>query len=110
MEKGVYFFRDVKDIGELQKKTKNASNNIYKKQKFKIVIEKELSKNDFIKFQDDFIRTWEFIKNNTYKLTMNNNAEYLCMLVKTPTEEYGILVNSAGYTYARNVAIMRLGG
>ncbi|MDP4118870.1 MAG: hypothetical protein Q8873_06745 [Bacillota bacterium] len=109
MTNSAYFFRDINNFDELNEKTKKALSDGSRRQKFKIIVEKTLSNDDFLEFQKSFIRTKEFIKLNTYKLTMNNDAEYLCILVKTEQIDYGILVNSAGYTYAKNVAIIWLG-
>lgn len=109
MENRALFFRNVNNISELINKTKEALCETHKNQRFKIIKVESLNEYDFYDFQDNLSKTWTFIKNDTHKLIMNDKAEYLCILVKTDNIKYGILVNSNGYTYARNVALIWLG-
>ena len=104
-----YFFRNVKDIDELNHKTINAKTNNDKLQKYRIIKKVILTEDDFIKFQKSFLETKSFIKEITYQLTMNNNAEYLCILVVSKNSDYGFLINSSGYSYARTLAIIKIG-
>lgn len=104
-----YFFRNVNNIDELNKKTFIAKIENDRMQKFRIVGRVSMKEKDFIEFQKSFINTYSFIKDITYKLTMNSNAEYLCILVVSKKFNYGLLVNSSGYSYARTVAIIELG-
>lgn len=104
-----YFFRNVDDIDELNKKTLIAKVDNDEMQKFRIVEKISLEESDFMIFQKSLMKTYIFIKDITYKLTMNSNAEYLCALVISEKFDYGILVNSSGYSYPRTVAILKLG-
>lgn len=104
-----YFFRNVKNIEELKKKTLIAKVEIAQMQKYKILEKVCMERKDYLIFQESFAKTYTFIKNVTYKLTMNSYAEYLCILVVSKESSYGILVSSSGYSYARTVAMIELG-
>lgn len=109
MKKGAYFFRNIQNYEELIEKTKIATNNKAKQQKFDVIEKIILTNEEFIDFQNSFNKTKDFIKRYTSKLVMNNKAEYLCLLVVSKNYKYGFLVNSSGYSYARMIAIINLG-
>lgn len=104
-----YFFRNVNSIDELKKKTSIAMADKARMQKYRVLEKVCLSEKEYLAFQKSFIKTHTFLNNITYKLTMSSNAEYLCVLVLANEFEYGILVNSSGYSYARTIAIIELG-
>jgi hypothetical protein len=104
-----YFFRNVNNVDELNKKTFIAKAEKSKMQKFRIIEKVYMKEKEYMMFQKSFTNTHTFIKEITYKLTMNSNAEYLCALVVSKEFDYGILVSSSGYSYARTVAIIELG-
>lgn len=104
-----YFFRNVENFNELKQKTALAMVEKTKMQRFRVLDRVYMETKDFLDFQKSFKQTYTFIKNNTYKLTMSSNAEYLCVLVESKDFSYGILVSSSGYSYARTVAMIELG-
>lgn len=104
-----YFFRNVDNIQELERKTFIAKVEKARMQKFRILEKIYMERKDYLKFQKSFAKTQAFIKDISYKLIMNSNAEYICILVISKEFKYGILVNSSGYSYARTVAMIELG-
>lgn len=108
MDDRAYFFRDVIDFNDLETKTIKAFNNNKVKQRFNVVEKILLTENEFKDFISSFRKTRYFIKQYSTKLTMNNEAEYSCLLMMCDKYNYGILINSSGYSYARLVAIINL--
>jgi len=104
-----YFFRNVNSIDELKEKTASAMAEKKRLQKYRVLEKICLNEEEYVNFQNSFIKTYAFINNITFKLTMNSSAEYLCALVLASGFKYGILVNSSGHSYARTVAIIELG-
>lgn len=104
-----YFFRNIDNYLQLREKT---IQSIYLKkvaQPFKIIRYIRLSNMDYLEFKNDFKKTYSFISDISYKLNMNNNYEYVCILVYSEFSEIGYLVNSCGYSYPRNIAEIKLG-
>lgn len=104
-----YFFRNVTSMKQLDKKTDIAKNTNARMQSYIIIDKICLTKNEFNNFSNNFIKTYDFINNNSYKLTINNKSEYICLLVFTRSCNFGFLVNSSGYSYARTIAKIKLG-
>lgn len=100
-----YFFREVKDITELLEKTKNAVDKNILPQKYTSIATIDLDKQDFEQFSQKFIQTFEFLTPYRERLTMNTDAQYVCVTVRSENTKYEILVNASGYSYARIVAI-----
>lgn len=109
MSKKAYFFKKVKNIRELEEKTKRALVNKEKAQKYVVIETCSLSDFDFFKFTHSLDESHCFIKNISHKLTMNADAEYLCISVTSNNSDLEILVNSSGYSYARLVALVLKG-
>ena len=79
------------------------------------VIEKvvELSNKQFNKFLDDMLGDYGFIKDHKELMYTDNNNVWHAILVTTNEVDFGILVQSEGYSYARYSAFVRkdeLGG
>ena len=49
--------------------------------------------------------TFGFLTSYREKLTMNIDAQYICVTVSSENAKYEVLVNASGYSYARIVAI-----
>jgi len=107
MTNKAYFFRDVKNIQELENETNNAIINSARAQKYNILKNVELSSDEFKKFASNFIKTYDFVTPYRVHLDMNSNYEYVCLCVTTNDNPFDILVNTTGYSYARTVAIKK---
>lgn len=104
-----YFFRDIKNYLQLKEKTIKSVDSKCTKQPFIIIKYICLSKNDFTEFKNDFLKSYSFISEISYKLKMNYNYEYVCILVYSDSSDIGYLVNSCDYLYPRNIAEIKLG-
>lgn len=101
-----YFFRDVKSLTELKDKTEHSMQNNDRSAKYCIRESVVLSNEEFAKFASDFIKTYDFITPHRVYLDMNKEYEYVCLAVSSPYSDFKVLVNTSGYSYARNVAII----
>lgn len=74
-----------------------------------IVIEKTLviSEEEYKSLCGDFFEYREYITDNLNEMYMENGVWH-CMLVKSPTSETGILIESEGYDYARYTAVVNI--
>lgn len=102
MEKA-YFYRKAENIKEYD--------NVILKYKeytdylsFKIAKEILLNEEQYKNFINNFIKEQKFIKDNINLMTMDNNDVVSCLLVCSKNYNFGILIYSAGYGYARYVA------
>lgn len=101
-----YFFRDVSGLPELKEKTDKARQESLRSPKYNIREKVVLQNGDFETFTENFKRTYDFITPHRVFLDMNTNYEYVCLAVSSMQSDYEILVNTSGYSYARNVAIV----
>lgn len=101
-----YFFRDVKSLTELKVKTQQAMQDNGRSPKYCVKANVVLSDDEFEKFTNNFIRTYDFITPQRVYLDMNKNFEYVCIAVSSLQSNFEVLVNTSGYSYARNVAII----
>lgn len=109
MIRKAYFFKNVKNIEELERKTNLAIDNNDKAQNY-VVLERHIIENSkFINFCQSFAFTNRNINNITHKLTMNDKYEYICISLTSEESDFEILINSSGYSYARIVAIIKKG-
>ena len=107
MTNKAYFFRDVKNIEELENETVNAVKNLDRAQKYHIIKNIKLNSDEFNDFVNNFIKTYDFVTPHRIHLDMNSNYEYVCLCVTTNDKPFDILVNTSGYSYARTVAIKK---
>jgi hypothetical protein len=72
------------------------------------VIEKEviLSKRDFDEFIGNPLGDYDFIKDNKNVMYCDTNGVYHCIYVTSNEHDFGILVESEGYHYARYAAYL----
>lgn len=72
------------------------------------VIEKTitLSEDEFEDFQDNILDDHDYIKENT-DLMYHANGTHHCIFVTSEDHDFGILVQSEGYHYARYAAYLR---
>jgi hypothetical protein len=102
MKKGM-FYRKCLNIAEYDKLLK-----IYKEYfcalEYQIIKTIKLSVEDFIVFTNDFLKPQNFIFKNINKMKMDQNDSVSCLFITCDSFNYGILVYSAGYNYARYVA------
>lgn len=72
------------------------------------IIEKEivLEKEEFLKFIHDPLNDYDFIGQNIDKMFIKDGI-YHCIYVTADDVDYGILVESEGYSYARYAAYLR---
>lgn len=73
------------------------------------VIEKivEISQRQFIKFLDDMLGDYDFIKVHKDLMYIDSNNVWHAILVTTRELDYGILVQADGSSYARYSAFIR---
>lgn len=98
------FIRKAKDIKQLKQMTAREENG---KSKFIITKYIELNDNDFNFFCKDFYEYQEFIIDNLVNMGIENDT-YLCLLVYNKKSNYGVLVESEGYSYARYTALVKM--
>ena len=104
-----YFFKNINNVEELIAKTQYATINQFKKQKYIILQNRILSHGEFSGFCQSFRSTMKCIRDISYKLTMTDKYEYICVSITSDESDFSILVNSSGYSYARIVAIVMKG-
>lgn len=69
-----------------------------------IIAKKILLNNEqYISFINNFLKEQKFIKDNIHLMTMDEHDTVSCLLVYCDNFDFGILVYSAGYKYARYV-------
>lgn len=75
----------------------------------KFIIEKviELPINEFNIFLDDMLDDYDFIKNNQDLMYVDSDQVWHSIYVTAKEVNYGILVQSSGYGYARYSAFLR---
>lgn len=102
MEKA-YFYRKAENIKEYD--------NVILKYKeytdylnFKIVKKILLNEEQYWSFINNFMKEQKFIKDNINLMTMDNDDVVSCLLVFSKNYNFGILIYSAGYSYARYIA------
>jgi len=61
----------------------------------------ELDNKEFNKFLDDMLDDYDFIKENKDLMFIDKEGVYHSILVTSKEADYGILVQSGGYSYAR---------
>jgi hypothetical protein len=81
----------------------------YNLRESEIVIEKtiELSENEFNELCNDFFANRSYITNNLNHMYMQDGVWH-CMLVKSPSSKFGILIESEGYDYARYTGVVNI--
>jgi len=105
MEKA-YFFWDVVNIQELQEKTYESLKKGKRNSKFCILESINLPSEEFYNFTRNFMKEYRFITPYRDLLHMNKFYEYVCLSVTSSESDVLILVNSSGYSNARNVAVI----
>jgi hypothetical protein len=72
------------------------------------IIEKEilLEPREFNRFIDEPLSDYEFIKNNIDLMYCDNLDVFHCLFVTSDEHDFGILVESEGYQYARYTAYL----
>jgi len=72
------------------------------------VIEKEitLSKADFDRFINNPLGYYDFIKDNTNLMYCDTSVVFHCIYVTSNEHDFGILIESEGYHYARYTAYL----
>ncbi len=98
-----YFYRKAKNIKEYDNvilKYKEYTDFLSFKISKKILLNKKQYKN----FTNNFMEEQDFIKQNIDLMTMDDNDVVSCLLMHSENYNFGILVYSAGYGYARYIA------
>ena len=67
-----------------------------------VVIESDL----FERFINDPLNDYDFIKENLEIMYCDNNGVFHCIFITTEQHDFGILVESEGYHYARYTAYL----
>lgn len=78
--------------------------------KNEVIIEKVILLDDdtMYAFEEDLLEDWDFIKDNVdYMYQDTNNIDH-CILVMRDGGDYGIVIQSEGYHYARYSAYFRV--
>ncbi len=72
------------------------------------IVEKtvEISERAFNKFINRPLDDYEFIRDNVNLMYCDKNNIYHCIFITTKNKDYGILVESEGYHYARYAAYL----
>jgi hypothetical protein len=72
------------------------------------IIEKEilLEPREFNRFIDEPLSDYEFIKDNIDLMYCDNQDVFHCLFVTSDEHDFGILVESEGYQYARYTAYL----
>lgn len=85
---------------------KATSNELIPQDEF--VIEKEviIDKDLFECFIKDPLNDYDFIKENLELMFCDKDEVYHCIFVTSESHDYGILVESEGYSYARYTAYL----
>lgn len=104
-----YFFKNIRNINELKKRTRLSVEKHKKPQRYTIIRHIIMAHEDFLIFCKSFIRTQEFIIDITHKLIMNEKYEFVCIAITSKEADFVILVNSSGYSYARIIAMIKKG-
>lgn len=104
-----YFFKNLNNLEELKKKTNSAMVGQLKKQKYIVLQNNVMSQSEFNAFCQSFRSTQNCIKNISYRLTMTQKYEYICISITSNESDFSILVNSSGYSYARIIAMVKKG-
>lgn len=88
---------------------KPTPDEVYPQDKF--VIEKviELTEAEFARFISSPLSNYDFIADNIDLMYFDGNETYHCILVKANGYDYGILIESEGFSYARYTAYIHLG-
>ena len=107
MNNKAYFFCDVDDFEQLQKKTWNAQYMNYKRQKFKVIETTILNDVRFEEFKRNIGKPADFLRNITSKLYFSEECEYICLAVMNKHSDAMILVCSFQYLYPKFVAVVR---
>jgi len=77
---------------------------------YEVKIEKviEIDVDWFHKFENDLLNDYDFIKDNVDFMYIDNHNVWHCILITYSGSDYGILVESEGYHYARYSAYLEL--
>jgi hypothetical protein len=75
-----------------------------------VIIEKvlEMDLDLFNHFKENLLSDYEFIKNNVDLMYIDKNENWHCLLVVCEVYDYGILIESEGYHYARYSGYIQL--
>ena len=102
-----HFFQKPNTLSELAKATSKAEEQNARKAAFCVRAEIILTEEDFSNFIESFKRTYEFITPHRVFLYTNNLYQYICLAVTSLNSDFYILVNTSGYSFARNVALFK---
>jgi hypothetical protein len=67
-----------------------------------------LDKDMFERFQENLLADWDFIKDNVDLMYIDKDDVWHCILITYSGSDYGILVESEGYHYARYSAYLEI--
>lgn len=104
-----YFFRHIVNLQELRTETQKSLANKERTSKFCIRESVILRDEEFEHFSEHFMKTHDFITPHRAFLDVNESCEYVCISVSSLSADFEVLVNTSGYSYARNVAIIHKG-
>jgi len=103
----------VKKMTKVTFKRKALKAEIIPQDDFKILKEVVLTETDFNKFLNNMLDDFDFIDEHKELMYVDENGVYNCIFVTSENADYGILVESEGYSYARYSAYIKksdLGG
>lgn len=95
-----YFFRNIKNIGELEKLSNDRK---IKNEKYVIVRTILLEDNEFDIFVNSLNKNQPFLYEYINEMSIDNNGIWKCILVKSKNKS--ILVQNDGYSYCKFTAL-----
>jgi len=101
-----HFFRNVKNLTELKLKTHKSLLENEHDSKFCVKESVLLLNEEFEHFTENFMKTHDFVTAHRAFLGVNELYEYVCLSITSSNADTIVLVNTSGYSYARNVAIV----
>jgi hypothetical protein len=101
-----HFFRDVKNLESLVEMTHKAVDSEERNSRFYIQDKINLTDDKFKTFTENFNKTYDFISPYRMILDMSKDYEYICISVSSGESNIEVLVNTSGYSYARNTAVI----
>lgn len=101
-----YFFRDIKDIDELQIRTLNAIENHATPIPYNVGSTIELSNEDFKSFSSQFLREHLIFSNYREKMVADKMGVWNCVVVRNMETTEEIAVYYGGFKYPRFVGIV----
>lgn len=81
--------------------------NIEPQDTYKIVRTINLQKHEFEFFMNNLLRDTDFIEEHSREMYRDENNVWHVLFVTSDAVDYGVLVNSEGYSYARYAAYVK---